>query len=598
MSTSISMQYGSQAFPGDIGSADTRFPIPIVNTSTNVNKSPNGSILSTTTSITLNGFILASGESPDYLMRIAQSGLQRYFTDPAKQGATFSIICNTNPTIVFSGVYLNSIDLSESNDNWSQKIPYSITLESSVPGSGFSQLLESIEDSWNIEPLEDISYYSWNQYTLHRDFKAAQVPNYSEPPADTNLINAYQNFDIQNLLQYRITHRLGAVGKPRRINDPANPSTDSDRKFAYQEAALWVNDATNNSVFGTGTAAGSPSIPSTGIYLQSTNNLYLYNHIRTTEANVSAGSYSITDTWLALSSGIRFIEDSTWDISTDEKMTKTITLNGTIKGLEPVDTYRNTVPIITGVINAVSGLPPNNPLINANNNKFINALSGYVSGIKPYLYRRASMISSAIPAGAKHTGGTGQQYQTDEVFIGPTPHAPLNITPLNYNESANPVAGTVTYSVSYSNRPGCFLSGVMSAAMSVNDTNSVDQVAEIFVLGRQLGPILQKTGTTKSERRLNVEVVYPAPTGYLESHPNSPLCPIHKDNDKYKQLKDFVYSFRPIAADVFATIVPTSSYSIANQGQVFKTSESTNWNPFEGRFVWDVTWIYNTGTCS
>jgi hypothetical protein len=319
--------------------------------------------------------------------------------------------------------------------------------------------------------------------------------------------------------------------------------------------------------------------------------LRLYNHVRSIESNISAGSYSITDTWLALSSGLPFTEDFSFEISTDDRLNKTVTINGTVKGLETSPsgyTYLPKPPMTGNISHNFPTTGLLSPL-----NRFASAISGYQSGIKPYLYERASLALSAVDR-PPSTGTSNAPAK----WIGPPKWGRLNITPVSYAESLNPSAGTVTYNVVYNNKPGSWLSGVLSSVLTVNDSNPSDQVAETFVLGRPLGPILEKVGTTKSERRVSLEVVYPAPTGFNSSHPNSPQCVIYSGRPEYQQVKQLMESFRPISPVAFATIVPTSSYGVSLTGIVFKTSDSTTWNPFEGRFSWDITWVYNTGTCS
>jgi hypothetical protein len=75
----------------------------------------------------------------------------------------------------------------------------------------------------------------------------------------------------------------------------------------------------------------------------------------------------------------------------------------------------------------------------------------------------------------------------------------FNIVPVSVNETFNPAAGTITYSVAYDNRPACLLSGALNASVTVDDTNSTDLVAEAFILGRPLGPIVEKVGSTKAK---------------------------------------------------------------------------------------------------
>ena len=589
--SSIDLHYGRNKFSTISGTA-YRLPLPLVTVDTTTNVDIDGNILSFVSSIQLEGTIIGSGISS---LMTAYSGIQNFFTNNSNQGQNFSIFCNNTNISTYSGVYLKSINAQKSNDNWTVLLPYSITLESAYPASGVIGLIQSFEDSWSIEPLEEISYLNYVKDAVLKDFKASEANrDLNSPPGDSILTNKAISVQVENILQHRITHRVSAVGKSIDRSDLVNPSVIINKNPAYIEAARWVADRLNKSYSTTsistptGIAILSPSSPPT-------TGLHLYNHVRTIESNVSAGSYGIVDTWLALTSGIKYTEEFTWEISTDDKLIKTVTMNGTIKGLEEVSNNGFTMfpdQSMTGVINP--NFPSKFPNQNQTNNKFTVAISGYNNHVKPYLYQRASLALSAIPGGVKASSSSNT---SDQIFFGPSANNPLNVIPAQYSESMNPVAGTVGYSVVYSNRPGSFIRGSLSSSITVTDSAPSDQVAETFILGRPLGPILEKVGTTKSERRVNVEILYPAPTGYVQAHPQSPQCVVYSGNASFKELQQLVNSFRPIAAEAFASIVPTSSYSIANQGLVFKTNDSRNWNPFEGRFSWDITWVYNTGEC-
>lgn len=591
------------------------FPLPMVNIRSNANSDAEGRIIGIEYNINLEGhiFAVATGLCGTELMK-ASVILEQYFKDKEKQGGVFQIGEISKGTsqdeegkqgIIISGVVFKDFSLDRNENNWTRTIPYSVSLQGFHPGSGHydGYYLQNVEDSWSIEQLDTISYFDYDVNTEYKQFKPGiRNPKLNEPPSENDLQKTKSIFNIESILQYRVTHRLSATGRALNTKKPENPGALDNINYAYYEAARWVQHRL-------GVATTPKPVPThtqpTGIIIDSNNqntqsptspihNFSIYNHVRSVDANVGAGSYGVTDTWLALSSGIPYIEQSTWEVVTDDKFVQTVNLNGSVQGLEGAKSsgYTSLIVPFTGVV-PISYID-NQKTINKNQSKLETAISGYINHVKPHLYRRASMVLSAISGSVNKSKSN---MSTVDSFIGAS-GSPLNVTPTNYTESLNVNAGTLNYNVTYTNKPGSFLSGVLSSTMSVVDTGGVDQVAETFVLGRPLGPILQKVGATKTERRVNVEVVYPTPRDYTECHPNSPKCPVHKDNAKYKELKLFVDSFKPIAPEAFATIVPTSSYGVANQGQVFKTSETKSWNPFEGRYAWDVTWVYNTGVCN
>ena len=619
MSNSLDFQYHHEIFknkleinPSSPTDPIIAFPLPMINIDSSANSDAEGRILGTTYRIGLEGYIIAASTGLCTKELIAASvRLEEFFKDSNKQGGVFKVgqvnsAQMNDVNLSISGVVFKDIRLDRSENNWTRYIPYSLSLEGFHAGSGryAGYSIVSAEDSWSIEQLDNISYIDLETPTTYKDYKAGGQIDTSKSPSENDLSIKSSMFKTQNVLQYRVTHRIGATGRGINSQDVNNPSHRDNINYSYVEASRWVHSrlhaATNKPSSNIGN--DQQNIAITGLVIDAKHSappsliseLSLYNHIRTIDSNVSQGSYSLTDTWLALSSGIDFTEESTWEIITDDKFVKTVNLNGTVYGLEKVKEsgYSSLNE------HAFTGLLPKQYIDNREivNSKIEAAISGYVNKIKPFLYKRASIALSSIPGGAKGTDTQGQ-VSTTNTFIGSSNNAPLNVTPVNYTESINANAGTIAYNVSYTNKLGSFLSGVLSSTMSITDTGGVDQVAETFVLGRPLGPLLHRVGKTKTERRINVEVVYPAPSSYIEAHPNSPKCPIHESNAQYKELKTFVESFRPIAPEVFATLVPTSAYSVSQHGVVFKTNESKTWNPFEGRYAWDVTWVYTTGVC-
>jgi len=594
----VRLRYGASFFDVQTNLiAKGKAPVPLITVGTSANLDVDKNILSFGSTIDLDGTIIGSGIS-DCLS--AYSGIVDYFSDPKKQGKTFEILCDDKILASYSGTFFKSSNADQSSNNWAATIPYKVSLEGDTPvGSG---LIESFEDNWTIEPIEEAYYFDYTKTAPLLEFASnASAGVADNPPAQTDLSASSSSISIKNFLQYRITHRISAVGKAIDRTNTNNPipgggaNTDNLKSSAYMEASKWVADRASNSY------APTSSTTPTGIRVfndTSANGLRLYNHMRSVESNVSAGSYSITDTWLAVATGVSFLEDFSWEISTDDKLIKTVTLNGTIKGLEDTTSAGAAGYVVfpsggslTG--NIAKSFMNSFPGQTATNNRFNLAISGYQSGVKPFLYERASLALVSVDRPPARS-----QSNRPVAWIGPAQWPRLNITPINYTETLNPAAGTVTYSVAYSNKPAPLISGSLTSSMTVSDTNPSEQVAEIFVLGRPLGPVLEKVGTTKSERRVSLEAVFPIPTGYNQMHPNSPQCVIHKDNPQYIQLKQLIESFKPISPNAFASLTATSPYGIANQGQVFKTADGTSWNPFEGRFTWDITWIFNTGVCS
>lgn len=678
----VQLRYNGVVFANSVKTDQltAKTPCPLVSINTETNRDINNEVLYDRNVINLEGIILSSGKT-DFLTQ-AYTGVVSFFKDPKKQNSLFEIVCGslvnntftpaTNGFIEFSGTSFVSSNADKSNDNWYLTIPYTVVLES-ISKKDSNILIESYDDSWTVEPLEDVSYYSLKQGVDTYDISASvsylppgqqtaapdQLRHNTPPSAQLVVPSTTPTVSsVENHLQYRITHRVSAVGKPIKIFNPANPnaggnaSTTNNTVTAYENAAMWTNERVNNSIKMIAsnsemTTYSSPIAKPTGVLLgakkevifnpkatgPATMGLFLYNHIRSIESSPSAGSYGITDTWLALGTGVKYTEDFTWEISVDDKWVHTISMNGTIKGLETVGGSGPVVPgtqpgytvmpsvksgssldlsSLTGVLVGSEGTTNTIPFLIANkfpnqhrgSSKYENALQAYVSGVKPYLYVRANhaLKTIEVPPVTDSIGLTNSPYAPyKRTWFGPATR-PLNIIPVSVNETFNPSAGSISYNISYDNRPACLLSGALQASLTVNDTMSADIVAEAFILGRPLGPVIEKVGSSKSERQFTLEATYPMPTGFQSLHPQSPQCVIYHTKDdygmEYKAVINLVDAFKPVGAKAFGTFGSVSPYSISKQGQVFTIADSETWSPFEGRYTRNVTWIYNTGTCT
>lgn len=594
------IKYGGLSFTANCSSVTSgyRCPVPIVTLDSTANTDVDNNILSITSSVQLEGFVISDGISG---CLAGYSGIVDFFSKSTNQGKTFEIECNSSTIVSYSGTSFKSSSARPSENNWVVTLPYSVALES-VSTTG-TALIESYEDSWTIEPLEDISYYEYSRSSDYYDFSTTgTTTKTNSPPTLRDMSPTNTSIKINNILQYRITHRLSAVGKAIDRSNTNNPNpggganTNNLKSQAYMEASKWVMERAKGINIPTNNTVSGISVQTEGSTTQQPK-LHLYNHMRTIESNIGGASYGITDTWIGLGSGVKFVEDFTFEVGT-ENFIQTVTLQGTIKGLEEAKIPNSEYVVFPSSV--MTGLIGKNflnkfPEQTSNNNKFNNAVSGYISGVKPYLYERASLVLSALqrPPNNVVSNRAGKPLQ----IIQPNTYARLNITPVTYNESLNPIAGTVGYSITYSNKPGCWISGALSSTLTITENNSSDIVAETFVLGRPLGPVLERVGFTKQERRISLDVQYPIPTGYNESHPNSTACIIHKDRPEMKELGNLIQSLRPVGSAPFVTLFPTSAYVAANQGVVFTTVNNTTWNPFEGRFTWELTWVYNTGLC-
>jgi hypothetical protein len=502
------IKYGNFQF-----SAVSGYPVPQVSISREYDRDGAGKQIGEKLIIGLEGQIYySSGQRGFQLLLQAESGLRQNFVD----GKNFELGCTgvgggTTPLVTGIAKILR-YSADKTNDRWLNTIGYTIDLEINiaVTGSGIFYV-SSVQDEWSMETLEDASYVNSPIASL-------------TPNLQFNNGTGYPH--------YRVTRVLGAVGK-------YIPSG----KSSIENAKDWVKYQIASGISLTGMLSG----------------LQLYNFIRSTSVNDKDGSYRITDTWLATPSGAvsGFAESFSIDTSYDNSFQKTITIQGTVKGLEPFNT--GLIYNSTNIGTSASGSLMVNPGRIASESKFKNAISGY-SGIKNVMFDRArSFIDNPNDA-----SGIMKR------FFGRS-ESPLNPVPYGITEGFNPTEGTVTYSWTYNNRPLNLISGSISETLSVNDSFPTQQIAEIFILGRRLGPILQDLGTwTTSNRDVTFEVVMPKP---------SSLSGLKFPRTAYQAITGIVESLNP-------------SYIFGGGGSCksFVKANTENWFISEGRFVKQKTW--------
>lgn len=487
-----------------------------------------------------------------------ESGLRAAF-GVSGDGGLFSFGCGG--TTLFSGYAKVSRYLADKSPNyWTSTINYSIDLEVEITGSNLYNV-SSVQDEWSIEPLDELSY-------VPNPYPAAGGAGGGSQNQENIPANPF-NFPTGPMYPtYRISRTVGAVGKF--IPTGSGGSGIS----AITSAKNWVKNQLSSGVTLTGIVSG----------------LVLYNFVRSISANATDGSYRITDTFLGLPTGASggYTESFTVESALDNTYLRTITINGTIKGLEPINSggVYSTGTIGDNISGSLYPTVPSGRSVGTTtggggggvgtgpaSGKFANAMSGY-TGIKGFIYDRcrAFMTSGSQSQGGSSNVNTGTIFGR---FFG-RPEAPLNPLPVTITEGFNPAEGTVSYSWTYNNRPLNLVSGSINETLTVNDNFPAQQIAEIFVLGRRLGPILQDLGTyTSASRDVTFEVTFLRPTG---------LSGLKFPKTAYTAITGVVESFNPTYL-----LGPNVNDSVC---KAFVKSNTENWNISEGRFVKQKSWAW------
>lgn len=277
-----------------------------------------------------------------------------------------------------------------------------------------------------------------------------------------------------------------------------------------------------------------------------------YNHARTSSIDKSAGSVTVTDTWVLAKSGVKALENYDMSVSSsaDNPYIK-VNIQGSVKGLAP-----------SGFLDSqfADNVLGDSPFGNARKHYLLISNSGNL-GVNSTIYKRANNAVTQR----------------------------LNSQPLSLSIGYNERAGEITYSLDFDNRPSNYFSGsdtpgsgvnVIAENISVSDTYPGDVFAAIPVLGRPTGPVLQFTfGRTEYKRDLNIELVL----DYTD---------IGYDNNRNHLLLRKPSITEPIRSKLINLIQTFSPASEPGIRKYFLSPPQESWNPKEGRYTLNLGWTY------
>jgi len=597
-------------------------PVPFIKFSESANSSENGELFSSKLSITLEGKVVETGIKGgvsgimDRLSSLRNLFYGSGYSSRKYYNNALKITCDGANTFEVSGLKILSFNASQTPDNWTLSAGYSVDLEAHIPRLSGNPYIKSASEDWTIEPLENRAYYLNNkddkiEVSGRPEYHNPKLGNRAPPGTSGELIRV----SLVDLPQYKISRTLKAVGFSSGIGE--------DSSFpAYEMALYWIKSRINLAYSGADT--GYPRMDFT--YLNDTkspNKYYLYNHLRNTNFSVDAGSYEVNDTWLALPTGIPFVEDYTVDCSTDNKNIKTVRVQGTIKGLTLADTNfeqarepkylnptsgTNNISLYSGMIVEPKGIYGStngidtiqrlndfdytSSLHDINKHKYLNALSGWLYDVKPYLYRRACIVVDSIDR--NESNYPYNKYTTPYTISKPNPifshERLLNINPVRYNEDHDPRKGYISYTCEFSNK-FTYLSGVLSETIRINDNGPADVINEAFVLGRRLGPALQNLGSrTSSKKDLTIEVTVMPPMTIAGFVLNNKECPLYTGGTIYSGITGLIGEFKPFSSTRSNNLF--GGASVNTSGTAYLSADSSTWDPIQGKYTRNVSWIY------
>jgi hypothetical protein len=439
----ISITYGDFAFSGAYPAPALSFDIENVRTSA-------GDYLMSEKKIRLNGICRASGNGGIDKLFLAASGLQSSILK--QNNEPFIVKLGSNKILLSGNAVIDSIEFTENDNNWTQTVDYQISLYILSSGqynttgyltSGFNHYVNNVSDNYSIELIDNEKYFYANNY----------VPI------------------------YKVSRSISAVGK--RVFGTSG---------ALYYAQQWVNNREKSS-------------PLTGML--DPNIFMLYDQERNIDLDESAGSYAITDSFIA-KSGDPWIDNYNLSIEIDTNLLRTITIDGYIQGLA----------LATGLyypgvgISGVSGLyPMNTGNFSVSGTKYANAVSGY------------NYIKNLIPQRVYAYDTASKQAVIESLYpneiITQFKNTSIHPMPLSASDSLYPFDGKINYNRVYNTRLRTPVSGAMSENLQINSTLPIQRVKEIKVLGRKLGPLVYfyYNSSGLGTLTVNYEAVFPKPTG-------------------------------------------------------------------------------------
>ena len=324
---------------------------------------------------------------------------------------------------------------------------------------------------------------------------------------------------------FRLVHSLSARGKT------AYDTDSSLIKPAWQWAKDWVTERVG---------FDSNQIISTGLF-NLTGTYNGWNHARSEIVDEAGGSYSVTESWIVSSGSALENFTVTSDSSATDPIQR-VTIQGDIQGLELVN-YGTTV---SGVITSGFGV---------GTTKWESA-SGLFNSISGQLYERA--YSYARASDFTRT---------------------LNPTPQSFQINRNPVVGTISYTFTYDTRRSLCVDGALSESIVITDRGPADAFAQIPIIGRANGVLLQDLNTlTERTRNVSIEVITYPPTG----------CPTSAS-----KVNSLLAQSPYWAVDTL--IDSLHAHLLASYDTVFVQDDTDSWDISNGRYSRNITWNY--GVC-
>tara|TARA_B100001094_G_scaffold118511_1_gene114260 strand:+ start:1935 stop:3899 length:1965 start_codon:yes stop_codon:yes gene_type:complete len=584
-------------------------PSPLVSISKNFIQNDIGITTAVEDTVNIEGYIIPTGidtgAGPDLILTAA-SGLEKVFTDnpvgkleikcgPDGDGEVLYALDSARPM---------DLNLDKTQNNWTQYLKYNVTFiginSGLITGAGRYPVKNTV-DTWSIEPVSDL--VNFEHITMNAKIKTGGSST------------ANKSVHEYNLPKFKVTHTVAANGIRSKNDDLTGDTLDKVYRNALENAGKWVSGRLEVAETGAVDRGIAPRI-------EHSDKNQKYDFVRSVNYDLSTALYQVVDTWFNMPSGSLFTEEYSIEVSTNEKYQKTIRVNGTIQGnvgvLQSFATTglpnnftsgqvkledlggEETVKISGNLLAPHSGNTAGWSEITSDaTTRFDNASRAWhgsgsnKGGIKNLLLWRASTALNASQAGIYTETFIPTSYNRFSTTNNPinSKESLLNPIPISTSETFDPKKGIVSYSYEFNNKLSA-ISGALTESISINDTGPSDVLAEVFVLGRKLGPVLQNLGAkTTTTRDVNIELTVMPPTGFNGYFMTQTGCPLYTGGSIYGLVSSMVSGLRPFGPRD-ASVFPGGNREQINRGQVFVRRDDQSWNPAEGRYTRSISWAY------
>lgn len=580
-------------------------PVPLLNIQTSPRKAGKLLGLGKDYRVDLQGSIILTGVSE------LAAGAPRVFSEIrdfeelwSEEGHEFVISCGTgindpSGASILSGYPLiEDISFNYLSDNFTQRADYTITLvmdsiDGNITPTGFNKKYSSdtsspeyflttlVQGTGTGEYYGNTSIESWDEtwdFNLQENRSSQYFNNNygldaAAPRITPSVIDASRKLSFTLKPSFLEASEQGGGGEFLEDRLETNYSkgiriaTGYLNLFPIDEQA--ANQHYNNLFSGiVKHKSGAGDVPTNGDW---------FNHRYSINANPNGLSFDITETASYLTnltsatngSGYAVLHDEDYSF-TQEGFSVSVSVNGTVQGFE-----RNLGMKESGTL---AGDNTSNTVFyqstieegDAARNSKIKQATEYFNNVN--IFNSVSGAFAAI-SGSLYDSLVGCSYKP----------LPLQNIQTNKTIGINPLDGTVSYSITFDNKPQtCFTNDpcILSTSVDISDTLPSELVAQQNIIGRGqgYGPIFQSTNSwTAKVKSISIEIVSLPATG----------C---STGVFLQELQKFSPS-----GTVEALIIGVSGELSSVYDQVFLQSDSSTYNPFTGRYTRNTEFLY--GTC-